>query len=358
MLSLIIPTFNERDNLKVLIPKIVCLLNRISFEIIVVDDNSLDKTADYVRTIAKSDLRIRVVERVGRNGLSSACVEGFLSSSGDVLAVIDADLQHDENLLLSMLDQINDGFDIVLGSRFKGTATRENFSEKRELISKLGNKFANMLFPQRLTDPMSGFFMIKRDVFNQSSPGLSPMGFKVLLDLIASHPNKSELKILEVPFVFKERHHGESKLDSVVMWDFAMYMAERFTFSKLPAKFISFSFIGFLGVFFHMIILKTLMLLGLLFFKSHIFATATTISFNFLLNNFLTYRNRRAKNLKQFTFSLLSFYIVCSLGAVANVGIASYIFNNSSSSWFLSAIAGILVGTFWNYGMSKAVTWR
>ena len=260
MLSLIIPSYNERENLKSLLPLLQDLLKDEVFEIIIVDDQSPDGTSDYVREIARSDLRIRLVERRGRKGLASACVEGFLSSSGEILAVMDADMQHDETLLLKMLKMIRGGNDVVLGSRFKLESARENFSTIRTRISLTGITLANAFLPQKLTDPMSGFFMIKREIFEKAYPKVSPMGFKVLFDLLMSYPEPA-LKICELPFNFRERHKGESKLDSAVIWDFLMYLAERLTLSVIPAQFISFSIIGSIGVVVHLSLLKVFLLM-------------------------------------------------------------------------------------------------
>ena len=358
MLSVIIPSYNEKENLAILIPRLLALLApSIDFEIVVVDDHSPDGAAELLREIARKDRRVRVIERRNRRGLASACIEGFLASCGELLAVIDADMQHDENLLLDMYRAIiEEKFDVVIGARAKDGSLIRGLSKTRQQLSNMGIALANYFLPERLSDPMSGFFMIRRRIFDRSAPNLSPMGFKILFDLLASYPD-SDLRVKELPFEFRQRHAGESKLDASVLWDFSMYLAEKSTFRKISARFISFSIIGALGLIFHLGLLRFLLSVGPAFFQAHIIATAVTISFNFLLNNFLTYRDRRLRGLGSIGAGLLSFYLVCSLGALANVGVAGYIHSSYTSHWILSALCGIAVGTFWNYGMSKTVTW-
>ncbi len=357
MLSIIIPTFNERDNLPVLFKRLTTLLSDIPFEILVVDDHSPDGTADFVRKCGRENLRIRVLERRGRRGLASACVEGALASCGEVIAVMDADLQHDESLLIPMWKLIiSREWDGVVGSRFIGESVH-SLSPLREKISRNGIKIANYFLPSPLTDPMSGFFMVRREIFTAALPRMSPMGFKILFDLLASYPHQG-VRIQELSFHFRPRFHGESKLDSLVIWEFAMYLAERLTRGKFSAHFISFALIGSLGVLFHLSIIKLLLLLGMVFIHAHIVATSVTIILNFILNNFLTYRHKRLAGIFEFLKGLLSFYGVCAVGFVGNVGVAHFMVKSVNSPWAFSAVMGIVVGTFWNYGISKQVTWK
>jgi dolichol-phosphate mannosyltransferase len=269
---------------------------------------------------------------------------------------MDADLQHDETLLPKMLETLTSGScDLVTGSRFASSATH-SLSSFRQSVSEAGIYLANRFLPTPLSDPMTGFFMLRRDVFEKSQPFLSPMGFKILFDIVVAYP-ATGLRIKELPFHFRERHAGESKLDAGVFWEFLMYLVERLLGRRIPAKFISFSIVGAFGVLFHLSIVKTLLsFASLSFLRSHLAATAITIALNFFLNNTLTYRSSRLRGwgiLKGF----MSFYAVCSIGAIANVGVAAFLHRQIAPHWVLSAVAGIIVGTFWNYGMSKFLTW-
>lgn len=357
MLSVIIPTFNEKENLSEVFSRIEPVLEKIPHEIIVVDDNSPDGTSEYVKKLSQLKPHIRIIKRYHRRGLSSACIEGMLCASGNVLAVMDADLQHDETILPNMYHHLQSNqFDVIIGSRFITGARVDGLVSWRQKLSHLGIYLSNFFLSQKISDPMSGFFMIKAHVFEQSLPHLSPMGFKILFDILISYPKK-DLKLLELPFIFRKRFAGNSKLDSHVLWEFFIFLLERLFYRKIPGEFISFSIIGSFGVLVHLMILKVIMLAKASFFASQVTATALVISLNFLLNNKLTYRTERIHG-KNFIYGLLSFYLVCSIGAFTNVGVASYLFDIKKNKWWVSAILGIIVGTFWNYEMSRIFTWK
>lgn len=354
-LSIIAPTFNERGNIPELIERLKHCLGECRWEVIFVDDDSPDETAEQARVLALQDTRIRCIRRIGRRGLSSACIEGMLASSAPFLAVMDADLQHDESLLPQMLQVLRGGeVDIVIASRYVTGGSIGDWNASRAAVSRLATRMSRIVVRAQLTDPMSGFFMLRREVLTTSVRRLSAIGFKILLDLFASSPRA--LNFRELPYVFRTRHSGESKLDSVAAWDYGMLLLDKLVGHVVPARFVAFSLVGGVGVILHFMILAALFkAFGARFVTAQAGATLVAMTFNFTVNNLLTYRDRRLRGLKWFR-GLLSFALVCSLGALSNVGIASYLYQ-TRFGWIPSALAGILVGAVFNYAMATVFTW-
>ncbi len=339
-----------------LVEKLRAAAKDISYEIVFVDDNSPDGTAELVKSLGRTDRRIRCIRRVGRRGLSSAVIEGVLSTSADHVAVLDADMQHDETLIPKMVSELRDGAEVVVGSRYVEGGGTGTWDQSRVSMSKLATRLSRLVVRADLTDPMSGFFAVRRDVFDRVAPRLSGEGFKILLDLFASSPTR--LNFRELPYEFRDRVHGESKLDSLVLWEYAALLLDKMVGHIVPARFVMFAAIGFLGVFVHMVVLwAALSLFGVRFLMAQAIATLVAMTSNYVLNNFLTYRDQRLKGSAFFT-GLLSFYIVCSLGVAGNVGVANFLFETQNSSWWISGLAGTLVGVVWNYAASSIFTWR
>ena len=354
-LTIVVPTYNERDNVEVLFARLEAALAGIAWEVIYVDDDSQDETAAVVRRLAQSDPRIRCLQRIGRRGLSTAVVEGMLASSAPYLAVIDGDLQHDERLLPRMLAAMKtEDLDIVVGSRHAAGGGIGTWNRRRVAISSLATRLARLVVPADLSDPMSGFFMLSRPAFERAVRHLSGQGgFKILLDLFASTP--VPFRFRELSYVFAERQRGESKLDSFIVWQYLMLLAEKLTGGVVPGRFLSFAVVGGSGVAVHFATLITA-LQTVAFPIAQAIATVVAMTSNFALNNQLTYRDRRLSG-RRFLSGLASFYAVCSLGAVANVGIASAAFAHHYT-WWLAGLAGVVVGVVWNYAVSSVFTWR
>src|SRR5713226_6391050 len=250
-LSVIVPTFNERDNVTTLLRRLETALTGVAWEVIFVDDNSPDGTWDVVRNLARSDPRVRCIRRINRRGLSGACIEGILASSAPCAAVIDADLQHDETQLPVMLALLQRGeADLVIGSRYIEGGSADSFNRQRAGASALATEVAKRVLGVRVADPMSGFFMIRRDRFEQLAPQLSTQGFKILLDIIATA--HGELRTVEVPFTFGTRLHGESKLDSMVALDFLGLVLAKFTHDIISLRFLLFAMVGGTGLIIHL----------------------------------------------------------------------------------------------------------
>lgn len=355
-LAIIVPTLNEVDNVRELVRRLVDQLRGISWEVIFVDDDSTDGTTEQLRKLSREDPRVRSILRIGRRGLSTACIEGILSSSAPYIAVMDADLQHDETLLPTMLEAIQkDHTDVVIASRYMAGGGTSDWDLSRVHASRLATRFSRWLFKCDLTDPMSGFFILRRNTFEHAMRRLSGIGFKILLDLFAS--SETPLRFKEIPFTFRSRQHGESKLDTLVMWDFLMMIGDQLFGRFLPVRFLSFGIIGGLGVFVHMTVLLTLFKgFKLSFGTSQTVAALTAVLMNYSLNNILTYHDRRRRGWKWIT-GLLSFYIVCSVGAFTNIAVAMYLYH-SHIWWIFAALAGIFIGSVWNFALSAVYTWK
>lgn len=352
--SIVVPTFNERLNVTELVARIERALRGISWELIFVDDDSPDGTSAEVKAIAVRDSRIRCLRRIGRRGLSSACIEGMLAAAAPVLVVMDADLQHDESKIPAMLAALEaESAELVIASRYTEGGAIGNWDKTRALMSRVATRLSRMVCRQHISDPMSGFFMIRAEALDRCVRGLSGTGFKILLDIVASSPDV--LHIAEVPYTFRQRLHGESKLDSLVMWDFGMLLAEKTIGRYVPVRFLAFTLVGGAGVLVHLATLSALRFSQLGFTRSQAIATIVAMVFNFWSNNLLTYRDRRLRGARWLT-GLLSFMLACGLGAVANVGIASFLFK-SNTQWLIAALAGIAVGAVWNYAITQLYTW-
>jgi dolichol-phosphate mannosyltransferase len=355
-LSVIVPTFNESGNVAVLVQRLAVALAGIAWEVIFVDDNSPDGTADVVRALSQRDPRVRCIRRIGRRGLSGACIEGMLASSAPCAAVIDGDLQHDETQLPKMLGLIESGStDLVIGSRYIDGGSADSFNSQRLGASKFATAVAQRVLRVKIADPMSGFFMIRRDRFEQLAPQLSIQGFKILLDVVATA--RGELRITEVPYTFGSRMHGESKLDSMVALDFLGLVLAKLTNDVVSLRFLLFALVGSIGLFVHFSALFiALEAFRLPFAEAQACGALLAMTSNFLLNNFLTYRDQRLKGFGILR-GLLLFYLVCSVGLLANVGVAFSVYDQEPI-WWLAGAAGALMGVVWNYAMSGLFVWR
>ena len=355
-LSVIVPTFNERDNVTTLFRRLEAALAGVSWEVIFVDDNSPDGTWDVVRAMAREDSRVRCIRRIGRRGLAGACIEGILASSAPYAAVIDADLQHDERQLPKMLALLQGAeADLVVGSRYIAGGSAESFDKQRAGISALATEVAKRVLRVKIADPMSGFFMIRRDRFEQLAPQLSTQGFKILLDIVATA--RGDLRVKEIPYRFGSRLHGESKLDSTVALDFLGLVLAKLTGDVVSLRFLLFAMVGSTGLLVHLAALfVALEVFGLPFPEAQACGALVAMTSNFILNNFLTYRDQRLKGFSILR-GLLLFYLVCSVGLFANVGVAFSVYDQEPI-WWLAGAAGALMGVVWNYAMSGLFVWR
>ncbi|NMD07990.1 MAG: glycosyltransferase family 2 protein [Phyllobacteriaceae bacterium] len=353
-IAIVVPTFNEAENVPVLIARLRAVMEGHDYEIIFVDDSSPDGTSDAVRRFARSDARIRVLERVGRRGLSAAVIEGLMATAAPYGVVIDGDLQHDETLLPLMIETLRQDADVAIASRYLDGGGIGDWSQARLRTSLVATWLGQLLLKNQINDPMSGFFAVRTDVFRQRAGQLIGTGYKILVDLLST--SGPPLKTRELAYVFQSRQHGESKLDSKVALEFVELLIARFFGRYVPAKFVMFAAVGGFGVGVHFAVLS-LLLNWLSFAEAQGVATLIAMMVNFFINNAFTYHDRRLRGWRLLP-GLLSFCAASSLGLLANVGVAVYLFAGVGTAWYLSALAGILVGATWNYVITSLYTWR
>jgi dolichol-phosphate mannosyltransferase len=355
-LSVIAPTYREAANVPVLFERLKRVLADLNWELIVVDDDSPDGTFEVAFALAAGDRRIRCLRRVNRLGLAGAVIEGILSSSADFVAVIDADLQHDEQILPRLYQGLANGADLAIGVRVPDKNAEQGLSPARRRLSNAGAELFKRMSGLIVSDPMSGFFMVRREIVAAIAPKLSPDGFKILADILLCAP--PGVKIVEIPYVFRKRQAGQSKLSAVVGLDFLGLIAHHATAGLLPIRFALFAAVGASGLIVHVLVLK--ILIGVYgeteFGAEQLVATLVAMTSNFLINNEVTYRENRYRGWRKL-LGLLLFALVCSVGAVANIDIASWLYR-SQRVWWVAGISGALVGVVWNYAVSSAFVWR
>ncbi len=354
-LSVIVPTYNEAGNLASLTQKLSQALSGISWEVIFADDNSPDGTHQLAKEIALADPRVRCLRRVGRRGLAGACIDGILSSNAPYVAVMDGDLQHDEAILLRMLHTLEDGdTDIVVGTRYREGGSAIGLAGHRGAISRFATALTAWLLPVPVSDPMSGFFMVRRDRFEEVAPQLSHDGFKILLDLLATARN---LRVAEEPYLFRAREQGESKFDLRAALEFLGLLAAKTTGDVIEPRFVPYVFVGALGLVVHFLCLKTaLQAAGMSFEAAQSLATLFAMIANFFANNVLTYKDLRIRGWP----ILKGLAIFCAIGAtgfVANIGVAHWLYGDNHV-WWMAGAAGALIGAVWNYAMSSRLVWH
>ncbi|HEY3638998.1 MAG TPA: glycosyltransferase family 2 protein [Rhizomicrobium sp.] len=356
LLSVVIPTFNESANVRELVSRLDRTLKGVAWEAIFVDDDSPDGTAETAKSLAMEDARVRCLKRLGRRGLAGACIEGMLASSAPYVAVMDADLQHDERILPQMLLALtSDTADLVVGSRYIPGGNADSFATDRARFSRAATGLTQRLLGVDLSDPMSGFFMLKRERLDEVAGELSPVGFKILLDIVLTAKHK--LRVAEIPYEFGERLHGQSKFDMAVGFEFIGLAIAKMTGGVIGPRFISFGLVGATGLAVHLaFLLLTFELLALRFSVAQSIATFAAMVSNFFLNNMLTYHDRRLTG-KGLIFGFLGFCIIGSVGAITNVGLASWLYSRDPT-WWLAGAAGAIMGAFWNYSMSSQFVWR
>lgn len=353
-LAIVIPTYNESGNVRALLTRIAQTLSEIDWEVIFVDDDSPDGTSRLVREIAARDVRVRLIQRIGRRGLASACVEGMLSTSAPYIAVMDADLQHDESALTGMLHKIEEeSLDVVVASRHAG-GSMGSFARNRVWLSNLGKKLASFVCHTDVSDPMSGFFMVRASYLYEVVHRLSQSGFKILVDLLASA--RSPVHLGEVPYTFRSRLSGESKLDSSVLASYLYLLVDQIAGRWIPVSFVLFCLVGATGVVLHLALLATGLRLGLTFDTSQVLGTFVAMTYNYVVNNNITFMQRKRKGFAWFS-GLLAWYAACSVGIVFNVRIADLL-RSHGLGWLIAGIGGLAIAALWNYALTSVMVWR
>ena len=353
-LSVVLPTYKERGNVAELVARLDRALAGIGWEAIFVDDDSPDGTADAAKAIAQVDRRIRCLRRVGRRGLAGACIEGILSSSAPFVAVMDADLQHDETVLPKMLARLErDEADLVVGSRYVAGGSASSFGEARGFISRLATILTRRTLGTPVSDPMSGFFAMRRDRFEEVADQLAPVGFKILLDIVTA---ASHLRVAEEAYAFGKRQEGESKFNAQVGLEFLGLLLAKASGGTLEPRFIFFALVGSSGLLVHLIALKMALGFSFSFTKAQAVATFVAMTSNFFFNNAFTYRDRELRRFAMLRGFVL-FCLIGGIGAFATVGFATWLYSNEPI-WWVAGAAGAAMSVFWNYAMSSLFVWR
>jgi dolichol-phosphate mannosyltransferase len=354
-LAVVVPTFNERGNVAELAARVERVLAGVRFEIIFVDDDSPDGTAEELRRLAMARPWIRVIRRVGRRGLASACLEGMLSTAAPVLAVMDADLQHDESILRAMFEQLREGgYDVVVGTRNAGGGSMGDFAPWRMRLSHWGLRVSRLVTRSEVSDPMSGFFVLDRRFLDEVVYRASGVGFKILVDLLASA--KRPVRVGEVAYSFRTRQQGESKLDLNVGLEYLYLLADKLAGQWVPVRFVLYSAVGGVGVLLHLGVLRGALNAGMPFGQSQTLATGLAMTGNFLLNNLVTYRDLRLKGWRLVP-GLLTFYLACSVGFFTNLSVSETLVEKGLP-WVWAGLAGLAISSMWNYGVTNVITWR
>jgi dolichol-phosphate mannosyltransferase len=355
-LTIVVPTYSERDNIAELVRRLHETLAGVAWEVVFVDDDSPDGTSTLAKSSGARDSRVRCIRRVGRRGLSGACVEGILSSSAPVVAIMDADLQHDETILPQMLRAIREGADLAVASRYRaGGSATEGLSPIRKWGSEFATRLAGHFIGSQVSDPMSGFFMIRRDIIETHATSLAGEGYKLLMDILWTAGKT--LKVAEVSYRFRERLAGESKLDTLVTFDYLGLLFSKMFGGVLPVRFLMFGAVGVSGIAIHLLALQYAMRIAHLPFAwAQLAAVMVAMTWNFVINNRLTYRDARLTGWRWVT-GLLMFYLACSIGSIGNVGVASWIYSFHATAW-VAGLAGALMGAVFNYAISSAVIWK
>ncbi|MGH8120383.1 MAG: glycosyltransferase [Gammaproteobacteria bacterium] len=355
-LAIIIPTYNERENIQ---PMVACLdtaLQGLNWEVVFVDDDSPDGTAELARCLAQTDRRIHCVQRLQRKDLYSACIEGILASSAPYVAIMDADMQHDEKILPQMLAALkNQGLDVVNGSRYMQGGSTGDLAPVRVWISRTATSMSRLVLNLPITDPMSGFFMMRRDFFEKVMHKLTGSGFKFLFDILACAGGS--VRFSEIPYIMRTRTRGESKLRAVVVWEYLMQLLYKGAGRIVPVRFISFATVGCSGIFVNIFFLWLFhRIFAVDFLFSQAGATLIAMTSNFILNNQLTFHANKLGG-RKFFYGLFSYYAACAIGAAINVAVANVLYL-MEYFWWLAGLAGAIAGAGWNYAASSTITWR
>jgi len=354
-LSIVIPTLNESANIQPILELLERALQGISYEGFFVDDDSKDGTPEMIRKIGRERSNVRVLHRIRRRGLSSACIEGIMASAGPYIAVMDADMQHDESILPQMLAKVRDeGYDIAVGSRNVGNGSMGDFSPSRVFLSNAGRRLSQQVCQIEIQDPMSGYFLCEREFAQKAIRHMSGYSFKILIDMISASPNRP--KWVEVPYTFRGRVHGESKLDPNTLLEFGILLIHKAIRGVLPVRFVLFSLVGATGAVVHLTVLWFLYRFGgMSFSEGQVIATFCAMTSNFWLNNQFTFRERRLKGRRLLRGALI-FFAVCGVGALSSVALAEWIFAHGGA-WYLAGFGGTVIAAVWNFGVTSVMTW-
>lgn len=373
-LSIIVPTYNEKDNILHFIDEIEKVMNNVNvlYEIIFVDDNSPDETWKVIRTVSEKNLNVKLIRRFHERGLSSAVIRGMEIAQGNFFLVMDADLQHDPKVIPAMLQKIQT-CDLVVASRNHKEGSYGKFSKIRKKLSSIANSLSKQILPYKVSDPMSGYFMIRNEAFYNVAPRLNPRGFKILLEILGKSKN---LKIAEVGYEFRIRKYGESKLTFGVVESYFFSLLE-ITFGNLfSIVFTRYALVGISGVFVNLLG----QWIGNFLFQeaSHDykqdgyllpslavgFGFVLSVIHNFYWNNKWTFSEYKKKSLSELVFGFSLFFLIAIMGFFIQFSVWRYthlLLSSKIHSEYLTYfcnLLGILAAMIGNYYLNKTITWK
>jgi dolichol-phosphate mannosyltransferase len=360
--SLVIPTYNECPNVKSIVEQLTQLLDGSipgDYELIVVDDNSPDRTWEVALSLTPEYPQLRVMRREHERGLSTAVIRGWQAALGEVLGVIDADLQHPPETLLQLLAEIQRGADLAAASRHVAEGGVSDWSVVRRFLSRGAQTLGLLILPgvvSRVSDPMSGYFMVRRRCI--AGKTMNPAGYKILIEVLG----RGDIRwIGEVGYVFQERQEGESKVTWKQYIEYLRHLL-RLRFARWPmGKFLRFGIVGFSGVFVNMGVLYVLRdILNWELTRSLIVAAELAIINNFLWNDLWTFRDisKRQPRKRQRLKRLLKFNTVCLMGLILNVLVVNLLFNVFGMNEYLANLIAIAAVTLWNFWINMKLSWR
>ena len=354
-LSLIAPTYNEKENIVPLVERVHKALSQYNYELIIVDDDSPDGTAEHADSLT-ARYPLKVIVRKNERGLASAVVAGFDQARGQVLGAIDADLQHPPEAIPALLDAIRGGADVAIGSRYVEGGGIEGWSTKREIISIGAKTIARILLAsvRKINDPLTGFFLFRREVIEGTV--LTPTGYKILLEVLVRGSAK---QVVEVPYVFKERERGKSNLTMKEQLNFLKHISRLAWFEGEIKRFIKFCIVGASGF------CVNLGLLALFVEVVHMHKVwaqipsyQISILTNFAFNEFWTFSDRRTPGLKSFLIRAIKFNLISQVGWGINISVYYLALNIAGIYYIVSQIIAIAVATLWNFFSNVIWTWR
>ncbi len=371
VLSVILPTYNESKNIPILIDKLDQALRGIDYEIIVVDDNSPDRTYEVVDQIARSNPRVRCIRRIHERGLSSAVVTGMSASESQFFAVMDADMQHDEAILPDLLRAVREeGFDLAVGSRATEDGSFGEWSRIRRFMSWSATMMAKILLPVSVKDPMSGYFLTSRAVFEKARDAINPVGFKILLEFLG---RMRGLKVKEVGYTFRTRIHGETKLSGSVIRNYLVALLDLRFGRYISPIFILYSVVGASGI----VVFYVVQTLAARFMVASvetgfsppfslipsgaIAAYFLSVSNNYFWNNFITFYDQLHTGIRMLGGVFL-FFCVSLVGLLVQIAVSHLLqtlgLPREGSGAALARALGIAVAVVTNYFLNSTFTWR
>jgi len=360
-ISIILPTLNEEKNIGILLPKIQHILKDYTYEVIVVDDSSTDKTRHIAEEFFAINNNGFVLYRGALSGLSSAIYDGFNIASGNFLIVMDADLQHDEAILPEIINKIATGkYDICIASRNIENGGYGNLILTRKLLSKFGIWLANFILNMKLSDPMSGYFGLSRKLFEEIKHSINPRGFKLLLEILYKSKN---VNIAHIPYNFKVRKFGKTKLTPAIGFEYLLALLDLKLGWVISYRFILFGFVGFIGSCLNFSFFITFLYFEVPILWSVFYAASLGMIWSFLANNFFTFSEYRYAR-KKILLGLF-FYLFLSLpGIFVQISVTSFLSNLMQGSFYLSDylyfiyLVAVICGAALNYIIHLNITWK